>query len=180
MTARRAAATKPARTTADTRELDAGCVTRGRGGRLTDRPGRSRSLRKVSATEEDDGRRIGPERPHLSFRNASRMDRVEEPGARQRCLDAASALAPDRRLAPVAHTQQMDVGSHGPRDEPAGDAGEPRVTADAEGTAEPKGRCLVDEEAASAQDDEIAPRKPRARVLEESREQQARGAAAGR
>ena len=50
----------------------------------------------------------------------------------------------------------MDVGSHGPRDEPAGDAGEPRVTADAEGTAEPKGRCLVDEEAASAQDDEIA------------------------
>src|SRR5439155_7682779 len=71
------------------------------------------------------------------------------------------------------------VGSHGPRDEPAGDAGEPRVTADAEDTAEPKGRCLVDEEAASAQDDEIAPRKPCARVLEKSRGQQARGATAG-
>src|SRR5438477_11303833 len=175
MTARRAAAAQPARTTADTLELEAGCVIRGRGGRLMDRPGRSGSLRsqgKSSATEEDDGRRIGPERPHLSFRNASRMDRVKEPGARQRCLDAASALAPDRRLAPVAHTQQMDVGSHGPRDEPAGDAGEPRVTADAEGAAEPKGRCLIDEEAASAQDDETAPRKPCARVLEKSRGQQ--------
>src|SRR5947208_13515113 len=135
--------------------------------------------REPSAAEEDDGRRIRPERSDLRTRHATRVERVEETGARQRRLDGAPARGPDRRLAAVAEAQQVDLGPVGPGDEPVRDAGEPRAAVDAESAAEAERRRVVDEEAAPAQDDKIAHREPRARALEDPQGRRARGRASG-
>ena len=109
--------------------------------------GSLRFQRKGGAPEEDNGRRIGLKRCDLGLGDSSWVERIDEAGARQRRLYGASARGSDRRRAAVAHAQQMDVASRGPGNEPAGDAGEPRVTADADGPVWAHRRRVVDEEA---------------------------------
>ena len=77
-------------------------------------PGSLRPQRERSAPEEDDGCRIGPKGRDLGTWHASRVERVEEAGARQGRLHDAPARGSDGRLAAVAEAQQVDLAPGGP------------------------------------------------------------------